>query len=53
MSNLKDALGAFAELDTAAGKVGWYSLEKLEEQGAGAVSRLPYSIKVLLESCFA
>ena len=50
MSNLNDALGTFAEMDTAAGKVGWYSLEKLEEQGAGAVSRLPYSIKVLLEA---
>ncbi len=50
MSNLNDALGAFAELDTAAGKVGWFNLARLEEQGAGAVSRLPYSIKVLLEA---
>ena len=50
MSNLNDALGAFAELDTAAGKVGWFNIARLEEQGAGSVSRLPYSIKVLLEA---
>ena len=50
MSNLNDALGAFAEMDTTAGKVGWFNLARLEEQGAGAISRLPYSIKVLLEA---
>ena len=50
MANLNDPLGALAEMDTAAGKVSWFSLAKLEEQGAGAVSRLPYSIKVLLEA---
>ncbi|MCH2367554.1 MAG: aconitate hydratase AcnA [Planctomycetes bacterium] len=50
MSNLNDPLGALAELDTAAGKVSWFNLARLEEQGAGAVSRLPYSIKVLLEA---
>ena len=33
MSNLNDTLGAFAELDTAAGKVGWFNLARLEEQG--------------------
>ena len=50
MSNLNDPLGALAELDTAAGKVSWFNLARLEEQGAGEVSRLPYSIKVLLEA---
>lgn len=36
--------------DTGTGKAGIYRLSKLEEQGLGAVSKLPFSIRVLLES---
>jgi len=32
------------------GKVGLYRIARLEEQGLGLVSRLPYSIRVLLEA---
>ena len=32
MSNLNDPLGALAELDTAAGKVSWFNLARLEER---------------------
>ena len=44
-----DRATSFA-LDTGSGKAGIYRLSKLEEQGLGAVSRLPFSIRVLLES---
>ena len=36
--------------DTGHGPASYYSLEKLEQGGVGAVSLLPFSIKVLLES---
>ncbi|HBE69641.1 MAG TPA: aconitate hydratase AcnA, partial [Planctomycetaceae bacterium] len=32
------------------GKIGYYSLKKLEEDGIGPVSTLPYSIRILLEA---
>src|SRR5436190_23677933 len=36
--------------DTGNGKAGIYRLSRLEEQGLGTVSKLPFSIRVLLES---
>jgi aconitate hydratase len=46
----QDAFGARAVLDTGNGGAVIYRLENLEKAGLGAISRLPYSIKVLLES---
>ncbi len=45
-----DPFHARDTLETSSGKVGIYRLSKLEEQGLGAISKLPYSIRVLLES---
>jgi aconitate hydratase len=45
-----DFLGTLQTVDTGSGRASCYSLEKLEQGGGGAVSRLPFSIKVLLES---
>jgi aconitate hydratase len=39
-----------APLDTASGPATIYSLEALEKAGLGRISRLPFSIKVLLEA---
>jgi aconitate hydratase len=46
----KDLFGARAKLDTGSGAAYYYRLQKLEERGLGSVSRLPFSIKVLLEA---
>ena len=46
----RDPFGARATFDTGNGSAVMYQLSKLEEQGLGAISRLPYSIKVLLEA---
>ena len=46
----QDAFGARAVLDTGNGGAVIYRLESLEKRGLGAISRLPFSIKVLLES---
>lgn len=35
---------------TARGPVGIYRLARLEDQGLGAISRLPYSLRILLEA---
>ena len=43
------AFGSEATLNTAAGSVRYYRIDRLEELGLGAVNRLPVSIKVLLE----
>ena len=43
------AFGSEATLRTANGALRYYRLSRLEELGLGAVSRLPVSIKVLLE----
>ncbi|MBL7041550.1 MAG: aconitate hydratase AcnA [Pirellulaceae bacterium] len=45
-----DVLGARDTFDTARGSVGIYRISKLEDQGIGEISRLPYSIRVLLEA---
>ncbi|RMG66064.1 MAG: aconitate hydratase AcnA [Chloroflexi bacterium] len=49
MQASKNPFGALAELDTDDGKVHYYSLAALERQGIGAISRLPFSIKIMLE----
>jgi len=45
-----DPFGARDTFRTAGGDVGIYRLSKLEELGLGKVSRLPFSLRVLLES---
>ncbi len=49
-SRVHDSLGTLDRFDTGRGKASIYRLERLEEQGIGRVSRLPFSLKVLLES---
>ena len=46
-----DVFGAFRELDTPLGKRRIASLEALEDVALG-LSSMPYSIRILLESCF-
>ncbi|MFM7864397.1 MAG: aconitate hydratase AcnA, partial [Planctomycetaceae bacterium] len=43
--------GAEAALNTSAGSVRYYRLRKLVEDGIGDIETLPFSIRVLLESC--
>lgn len=45
-----DPFEARSTFETANGPAGIYRLSRLEEQGLGEVSRLPYSIRVLLEA---
>jgi len=47
---LDDPFGARDTLDTGSGRVGIYRLTKLEDLGLARISRLPYSLRVLLES---
>lgn len=47
----KNAFGAERQLDTKAGRVTIYRLQKLAEDRLGDIDRLPFSIKVLLEAC--
>jgi aconitate hydratase len=42
--------GARRSIETAAGPATIYSLEALEKAGLGRISRLPFSIKILLEA---
>ena len=46
----RDTFGARARFEGPAGSVQYYRLAALEERGIGQVSRLPFSIKVLLEA---
>jgi aconitate hydratase len=50
MDKTQDFFGARATLETASGPATIYRLDSLEKCGQGAVSRLPFSIKVLLEA---
>src|SRR5690606_16859271 len=50
MQGLGDMFGARQTLETAQGPVTYYSLRRLEEQGVLTVSRLPYSLRILLEN---
>jgi aconitate hydratase len=49
-ARVTDPFGAFDTFSTSAGPQGIYRLSKLEAAGLGQISRLPYSIRVLLES---
>ena len=46
----KDAFGTLKTLETAAGKVRYFDVMELERQGIAPVSKLPFSIRVMLES---
>jgi aconitate hydratase len=46
----KDSFGARAIFETGSGPAYYYRLAKLQEDGLADVDRLPFSIKVLLES---
>ena len=50
MQKKTNTFGARTAFQTPAGSAYFYQLAKLEEQGLGKISRLPFSIKVLLES---
>jgi len=45
-----DPLGTRVSFDTGSGSAIIYRLDRLEEAGLGVISRLPFSIKVLLEA---
>ena len=46
----KDMFGARAAIETTGGRAFVYRLDRLEKSGLAPVSRLPFSIKVLLEA---
>ena len=48
--NSSDPFNAKTTLQTPSGPVQIYQLEKLEKEGMGKINRLPFSIKVLIES---
>jgi len=48
--NLTDPFGTRDTIATTRGPVGIYRILRLEDQGLGQVSRLPYSIRILLEA---
>ena len=50
MATNNDEFGARAELESSGGSGAIYRIQKLEEDGVAEVSRLPYSIKILLEA---
>ena len=49
-SSKHDTFGAKSLLDTGSGEAYFYRLAVLQEQGLGRIDRMPFSIKVLLES---
>jgi len=49
-SGIADPFEARDTFDTGSGRVGIYRLSRLEEAGLTTVARLPYSVRVLLES---
>ena len=51
MPKNNNPFGAAAKLSTRAGDVQIFRLGKLAEMGIGHIDKLPFSIKVLLESC--
>ena len=51
MANKIDAFGSVTTLSSKAGDVKIARLNKLSELGLGNLDKLPFSIKVLLESC--
>ena len=50
MSNPLDRFGARGTFDTGSGQAVIYRLNQLTSQGIGHIDRLPFSIKILLES---
>ena len=50
MATYQNLFGAEATLDTKAGAVKYFRLNRLAELGLGKLDKLPFSIKVLLES---
>ena len=50
MTKYVDPLGVRASLSTPKGAVQYYSLERLEKTGYGDLSRMPVTVKVLVES---
>ena len=50
MSPYKDSFGTLTRIETGSGSASIFRLSRLEGDGIGEVSRLPYSIKVLLEA---
>ena len=50
MAGSNDAFGARTTLESSAGSGAIFRIQKLEEDGIAATSRLPYSVKVLLEA---
>jgi aconitate hydratase len=48
---MRDEFSTLRKFDAGTGREGWlYSLPTLEEQGIGKISRLPVSIRIVLES---
>ena len=45
-----DTFGAKSTMETGGRRVGWFDLGALERAGVGPVSRLPMSLKILLEN---
>jgi aconitate hydratase len=50
MTSKNPLLETKTQFDTGSGKAHLYSLKKLEEMGYGKVSKLPFTIKILLEA---
>jgi aconitate hydratase len=50
MNGKPDPFGTRDTIETSQGTVSIYRIARLEEQGLGTVSRLPYSMRILLES---
>ena len=50
MADFKDPFGARDTLQTSSGPVEIFRLDRLERAGLGRIERLPFSIRVLLES---
>ena len=51
LMGIADSFNVVSTLDSRIGKLRYYSLPALSRDGVGHVDTLPYSIKVLLESC--
>ena len=50
MAANKNPFGAKSTFDTGHGSATLYRLDKIDREGVGSVDRLPYSIRILLES---
>ncbi len=50
ITRTRNRLGARATFDTGSGTAYYYRLSRLEETGVANISRLPFSVRILLES---